>query len=141
MKSRLAEIKDGVVANIIIGSPSKYPAYVDVTEIQANIGWLYDGNTFTEPTPITTTTPHLVKIKDIVQIFPFNTQRLCREIISSANYNTPAEAASADTADVVLAILQAGDPINVNSPRFTPFANWLIANTDVEQSHIDSVRG
>lgn len=80
-----------------------------------------------------------VLIKDCLLLFPANTRRMCRELIDSTNYSIPAEEASADTADVILGVINCGDAVNINSPKFEAFATWLITNTDVTQTHIDQL--
>ena len=54
---RLAKVTGGVVVNIISADAANYAAhfssYVDLTgQPQVQIGWLYDGTTFSAPTPI-----------------------------------------------------------------------------------------
>jgi hypothetical protein len=50
--SRLAEITDGVVTNIIMGSVNQWPDHIDITDqSQVQIGWLYVDGQFGAPPP------------------------------------------------------------------------------------------
>lgn len=58
MRAAVVSLTDYIVVNIIVADASKDPApdgciLVDVTDIQCDIGWIYDPDTgtFTNPNP------------------------------------------------------------------------------------------
>lgn len=56
-------IVDGVVTNtILVDSLEDMPGLIEATE--GGIGWTYDGNTFTPPTPVTMTATEVRTIRD-----------------------------------------------------------------------------
>lgn len=47
--ARWALIEDGMVTNVVLDDVAPTPDAVDVTGVHVGPGWLYDGQTFTEP--------------------------------------------------------------------------------------------
>lgn len=48
MDRKLAKIEDGVVRNVIVGDPSEFPGYIDVSAQRVGPGDTYDGANFTK---------------------------------------------------------------------------------------------
>ena len=87
------------------------------------------------PQPIAT--EELVKIKDILQALPLGTRRKLKAIRDSADYLIAEDALDGDTADLLLSIIEAGDAINVLSPRFQPMVDWLLGQPTLNVTQED----
>jgi len=82
----------------------------------------------------------LVKIKDVLQALPLGTLRRLRGVRDSADYSNPAPATNGDTADLLLSILESGDPINVKSAEFDTLMAWAMSQNIVRQSDVDQLK-
>lgn len=69
-------------------------------------------------------------IKDFLLTLPISTRRLVANIRDTADYADPLQAANGDTANLLLALIDSGNSINVYGEEFEPLMTWLTNNTD-----------
>jgi hypothetical protein len=51
MIKRYAIVENGVVVNIAVSETSLFSNWIEIQPYQAQIGWLYNGSTFSPPPP------------------------------------------------------------------------------------------
>lgn len=67
MARKIAIIKDGAVANVVVSDAARGPDQVDITGQHVGRGWLWNGITFSEPPAPVAPTPKL-SAADLIEV-------------------------------------------------------------------------
>ena len=124
--SRLAEIKDLTVINIIKGDPLKFPQYTDVTGIECVIGWTdNEDGTFTDNT-VPVVSENIITVDDFIDRIP------------RAAFETIANHASAE-AKTLMAALNARANIDLDNDKTAYYVGRMLAAALITQAEHDAI--
>jgi len=121
--SRLAEIQNLIVTNIIIGETVDYPTFTDVTSIECNMGWIdNEDGTFSAPPPERINT---ITTDEFIDRIP------------QAAFETISNHSSAE-AKTFMSLLNARSSIDLNNDKTTYYVDkMLVAGLITQQEHDD----